>query len=106
MTIEEIRDFNKETESIMRAVRYHANQAENFKKIYELTRNRKGIYRLLNILAKKRNRYHCNKGTELGISRMKSMNKVFREFNVTKEDVKKFTEELINDAYASIMEES
>ena len=45
-------------------------------------------------------------GTELAISQMKSMNKIFKEFNVTKEDLKKFSEELIDDAYASIMEES
>lgn len=106
MTIEELRDFNKETEEIMRKVGYHTSQAENCKKIYELTKNRKGIYRFLNIFAKKRNRYHCKKGMELGISRMKSMNKVFKESNVTKEDMKKFMEELIDDAYASIQKES
>lgn len=106
MTIEELRDFNEKTERIKRRVDYHTNQAVNFKRIYELTRNRKGIYKLLNTFAKKRNQYHCQQGTELAVSQMKSMNKIFKEFNVTKEDLKKFSEELIDDAYASIMEES
>lgn len=106
MTIEELRDFNYETEKNARNVRYHTNQAVNFKRIYELTKNRKGIYRLLNIFAEKRNRYHYKKGMELGILQLKSMNKVFKEFNVTKEDVKKFMEESIDSAYALIMEES
>lgn len=61
MTIEELRDFNYETEKNARNVRYHTNQAVNFKRIYELTKNRKGIYRLLNIFAEKRNRYHYKK---------------------------------------------
>ena len=106
MTIEELRDFNEKTERIKRKVDYHTNQAVNFKKIYELTKGHKGIYRFLNVFAKKRNQYHCQRGTELAISKMKSMNKIFKEFNVTKEDLKKFSEELIDDAYASIMEES
>lgn len=106
MTIEELRDFNEKTKRILRKVDYHTNQAVNFKRLYELTRNHKGVYRLLNIFARKRNQYHCQQGTELAISQMKSMNKVFKEFNVTKEDMKKFTEELIDDAYASIMKES
>lgn len=106
MTIEELRDFNEKTERIMRKVDYHTKQAVNFKRIYELTKNHKGIYRLLNIFAKKQNQYHCQQGTELAISQMKSMNKVFKEFNVTKEDIKKFSEDIIDCAYASIMEES
>ncbi len=106
MTIEELRDFSEKTERIKRRVDYHTNQAVNFKRLYELTRNRKGIYRLLNTFAKKRNLYHCQQGTGLAISQMKSMNEVFKEFDVTKEDIKKYAEEIIDNAYASIMKES
>lgn len=106
MTIEELRDFNEETERMKRRVDYHTIQAVNFKRLYELTRNRKGVYRLLNIFAKKRNRYHCQQGTELAVSQMKSMNEVFKEFDVTKEDIQKYAEEMIDNAYALIMKES
>lgn len=106
MTIEELRNFNEESERIKRKVDYHTNQAINFKRLYELTRNRKGVYKLLNIFAKKRNQYHCQQGTELAVSRMKSFNKVFKELNVTKKDIQKYAEEIIDDAYESMMKES
>lgn len=106
MTNEELRVFNEETKRSMRKVDYHISQAENFKRLYELTKNHKGIYKLLNIFAERRNRYHCQKGTDLAIFRLKIQNDVLKELNVTKEDMKKFTEKLIDDAYASLEIES
>lgn len=106
MTIEELRDFNEETEKIKRKVEYHTSQAANFKRLYELTKNRKGVYKLLNKFAKKRNKYHYQQGMELSIFQMKSMNKVFKEINVMKEDIKIFADELIDNAYELITKES
>lgn len=106
MTNEELKIFNEETKRSMRRVDYHISQAENFKRLYELTKDHKGVYKLLNIIAKRRNEYHCRKGTNLAISRLKIQNDVLKELKVTKEDMKKFTEKLIDEAYASLEIES
>ena len=40
-------------------------QAENYKRIYQLTKGRSGVYALLNKFAKRMNQVHCDKGAKL-----------------------------------------
>ena len=79
MTIEELKDLNEKIGRVLRRIDYHADQAENFKKLYELTQNRKGVYRLLKIFARKRNQYHCQTGINLANSQIESISKVLKE---------------------------
>ena len=48
-----------------RALDYHIRQAEKYKRIYQLTKVRSGVYALLNKFAKRMNQVHCDKGTKL-----------------------------------------
>ena len=57
--------FNEEMKRDYRALDYRIRQAENYKRIYQLTRGRSGVYVLLNKFAKRMNQVHCNKGTKL-----------------------------------------
>lgn len=68
-----------------RAMHYHAVQAENYKKIYTLTKGRKGIYRLLHQFAFKMNQRHYNAGMKIGkrqmvilINEMNELNKILK----------------------------
>lgn len=54
--------FNEEMKRDHRVLDYHIRQAENYKRIYQLTRGRSGVYVLLNKWAKKMNQIHCDKG--------------------------------------------
>ena len=45
--------FNEEMKRDHRVLDYHIRQAENYKRIYQLTRGRSGVYVLLNKWAKK-----------------------------------------------------
>lgn len=62
--------FDEEMNSVHRALDYHIQQAENYKRIYQLTKGRSGVYALLNKFAKRMNQVHCNKGTKLAKSNM------------------------------------
>lgn len=99
MTIEELRIFNEESERIERKLGYHTRQGLNYKRLYESTKNRKGFYKVLNKIALDRNRYHCEKGSVLAISRLKETEKVFQELGLTKEELKEYANELIDKAY-------
>lgn len=57
-------DFLNETESNIRNINYHIRQAEQYKRLYELTKNVRG-YGWLNWIARRRNAYHCKRGFKL-----------------------------------------
>ena len=57
--------FNEEMKRDYRALDYHIRQAENYKRIYQLTRGRSGVYALLNKWAKRMNQVHCDKGFKM-----------------------------------------
>ena len=57
--------FDKEMRRDRKALDYHIRQAENYKRIYQLTRGRSGVYVLLNKWAKKMNQIHCDKGFKM-----------------------------------------
>ena len=57
--------FDEEMNRDHRALDYHIRQAENYKRIYQLTRGRSGVYVLLNKWAKKMNQIHCDKGFKI-----------------------------------------
>ena len=57
--------FNEEMKRDHRVLDYHIRQAENYKRIYQLTRGRSGVYVLLNKWAKKMNQIHCDKGFKM-----------------------------------------
>lgn len=59
--------LNKRMYDDQKAIDYHASMAIHYKKIYQLTQGRYGIYKLLNKIAKKLNLYHCEKGSKLCI---------------------------------------
>lgn len=52
-------------------VDYRIRQADRYKRIYELTKGRRGIYALLNRFAHKRNRIHIRKAEEINRRDMK-----------------------------------
>ena len=57
--------FNEEMKRDHRVLDYHIRQAENYKRIYQLTRGHSGVYVLLNKWAKKMNQIHCDKGFKI-----------------------------------------
>lgn len=57
--------FNKEMNRYHRALDYHIRQAEHYKRIYQLTKGRSGVYGLLNKWAKRMNQVHCDKGFKM-----------------------------------------
>lgn len=63
--------LNELMEADRKAMDYHIDQALNYKKIYILTTNRHGMYRLLNKWAAKMNQIHCQKGRKLAEEGMK-----------------------------------
>ncbi len=62
--------FDEEMGRIRRALDYHTQMAENYKRIYQLTRGRSGAYGLLNKLAKRMNKVHCDKGFKMAKENM------------------------------------
>ena len=53
--------------SEMQKLHYYCEQAERCKQLYELTRNSsKMSYKLLSQIAKRLNKYYCDKGIEFG----------------------------------------
>lgn len=60
------RQLDDEMNIAHKQMNYHIKQAETYKRIYRLTKNRRGVYRLLNKWARKMNQIHCEKGTRLG----------------------------------------
>lgn len=76
--------FNKD------AVNYHIRQAQRMKELYLLTKNRKGIYKLLNSWALKCNKRHYKKGMELSI---KTLDVCFKECDYLDDYMKRFKEE-------------
>lgn len=54
-----------------RKVDYYTRQAERCKRIYILTKNRGGIYRLIHRWAKKKNQHFCKEGTKLALKTLK-----------------------------------
>lgn len=65
--------LNELMEADQRAVDYHIKQALNYKKIYMLTTNRCGAYKLLNRWAAKMNQFHCQQGRKLAEEDMKRL---------------------------------
>lgn len=63
--------FDEEMMKVHRAVNYHTRQAERYKRIYQITKGRSGLYALLNKWAKRQNQFHCNKGVVIATSNMK-----------------------------------
>lgn len=63
--------YDEEMKRIKRVVDYHARQAERYKRIYQGTKGRSGLYGLLNKWAKRQNEYHYNKGVEMATVNMK-----------------------------------
>lgn len=57
-------------EAEQRTMNYHAAQAEHYKRIYILTKDRKGVWSLLNRLAFKMNQKHYKAGMKLGEQQM------------------------------------
>lgn len=54
-----------------RKVDYFIRQAEQCKRLYMLTKNRNGIYKLIHRWAKKNNQRFCREGTALALNSMK-----------------------------------
>lgn len=52
--------FNDMIMSDQKKVDYHIAQAAYYKRLYTLTKGRRGIYALLNRLAQERNRHHTD----------------------------------------------
>lgn len=46
-------------------IQYHIVQAENYKRIYDATKRRRGIYVIFNKFARRRNGYHVDVGYTL-----------------------------------------
>lgn len=63
-------NWNEEHCRLKRQVDYHVRMAECSKVIHQLTKNRGGLYRLLNGWAEKQNKKHCYIGTKLAIEEM------------------------------------
>ena len=57
-------DFLSETDLNIRIIDYHIRQAEQYKRLYELTKNVRG-YGWLNWIACRRNAHHFKRGSEL-----------------------------------------
>ena len=57
-------NFLTETNRNLSTVDYHIRQAERYKKLYELTKNKRG-YRWLNRLARRMNGIHFVRGSKL-----------------------------------------
>lgn len=53
-----------------RTVDYYTQQANTCKRLYVLTKDKGGIYRLLHRWAKRKNRHYCEKGTELALKNL------------------------------------
>lgn len=58
--------FNRRIEYLYKTVDYHTHQANNWKDIYYVTKDRRG-YGWLNKFARYMNRRHVEKGTKIGI---------------------------------------
>lgn len=57
--------FKEEMNRTHKALDYHIQMAEQYKRIYQLTKGRSGGYGLLNKWAKKMNQVHCDKGFKM-----------------------------------------
>lgn len=63
--------FEREVESKIKDINYHINQAKRFKKIYDITKNRKEISaKFLNRFAKRMNRKHYDKGMSIAVKNL------------------------------------
>ena len=62
--------FNEEVKRDLRSLDHHIQMAESYKRIYQLTRGRSGVYGLLNKWAKRMNQIHCDKGFKMAKSNM------------------------------------
>ena len=68
--------YNQFNDIIMRdqkKVDYHVEQAKHYKQIYILTKGRRGVYALINKIAKKRNRHHTDVAHELCVNDMSQL---------------------------------
>lgn len=57
--------FDEEMNRDHKALDYHIQMAEHYKRVYQLTKGRLGVYALLNKWAKRMNQVHCNKGFKM-----------------------------------------
>ena len=64
------KQFEEEMIRDCKEVMYHTRQAENYNRLYNSTKGKKGLNRLLNKWAKKKNQEHCKIGTELALKRL------------------------------------
>lgn len=57
--------FDEEMKKDHKTLDYHVQMAEHYKRIYQLTKGRSGVYALLNKWAKRKNQIHCDKGFKM-----------------------------------------
>lgn len=69
--------FWKECEYVERQVDQIAQITEGYKKLYEATKNRKGIYKLINKIAYKENEKWLKKGMRLGFDQLRKLGSEF-----------------------------
>lgn len=62
--------FDEEIKNDIGKLNYHIHMAESYKRIYELTRGRSGVYGLMNKWAKWMNQVHYDKGIKMAKSNM------------------------------------
>ena len=80
--IEYYKTLNEKITREMDELDYHVKQAQNFKKIYELTSNKSGfVNKLLNKWAIKENGKHVSKGTALALNDLVACNKIIIELS-------------------------
>lgn len=62
--------FDEELKRDQRTLNYHIQMAESYKRLYQLTKGRSGVYALMNKWAKRMNQIHCDKGFKMAKSNM------------------------------------
>lgn len=76
------KNLTKKITREMEEIDYHIKQAQNFKRIYELTKNKSGFMnKLLNKWAIKENGKHVSKGSALALNNLVVCNKVIIELS-------------------------
>ena len=69
------REYYKQQDALLKEaekkIDYHVRQAQAYKQICMLTKDRKGLYKLLSKLAYRMNQVHVKKGTQLATENMK-----------------------------------
>lgn len=80
--IEYYKTLNEKMTHELEELDYHIKQAQNFKRIYELTANKSGfVNKLLNKWAVKENGKHISKGMVLALNNLEVCNKTIVELS-------------------------